>query len=264
MEDLKRDGVSVAKELGNRVDFVAAKLDPARPGAVLEMTGTLFAITPATGLNDRGELAIAQLGSALDLYVSQIDRLQDPADPAWRELLRPENEVNWAPFFARTSYRAEGDTGVIIARDRLGHFRIQRARNNPAALIQGQLRISRAIASGLADALGAATGVPGAGALGSAAKAGAPKTEATKAGEAKPEGGGDAAKVDTTAQAAKLDAQARLRHNARTNLINNLEFVNRELKAQLKEGRTPVSDDLLTKARAVLEGSKPIFEAKKE
>lgn len=267
IEKLRRGGVRSAKELGTRIDSVAAKLEPGKPGAVLEavqaMARTIFAIPAATGLNDRGELAFAQLGSALDLYVSQIDRLQDPADPAWRELLRPDNESNWAPFFARTSYRAEGDTSVVIARDRLGHFRVQRARNNPAALIQGQLRISRAIASSLADALGAATGVPGAGAIASAAKVGATKTDATKADAAKPDGGGEVAKLDTTTQAAKLDAQARLRHSARVNLMNNLEIVNRSLQV-LKEGKTPVPGDLLIKARAVLEGSKPIFEARKE
>jgi hypothetical protein len=261
MTNLDRRGVRLAKELGNGINAAAAKLDPGKPGAVLEtVVRTLSSISTSTGLDERGELALGQLGSSLDLYVSQIDRLQDPADPAWRELLRLENETNWAPFFTRTSYRAEGDTGVVIARDRLGHFRVQRAKNNPAALIQGQLRISRAIASSLADALAAATGVPGAGALAGAVKAGVPKPDPTKPDGIKLDGQGE---QDPATHAAKLEAQARLRHSARTNLINNLEILNRSLQA-LKEDKTPVPGDLLTRARAVLEGSKPVFGAKKE
>ncbi|MBN1508971.1 MAG: hypothetical protein JW955_19145 [Sedimentisphaerales bacterium] len=119
---------------------------------------------PGPNLTPQAQAVIGQIGSSWDFMNTQIDRLQDPADPAWRFLSKPENQTRWQTYYAETGFSAEGKTDVVFVRDRLGHFRLQRGKNNPAALIQGQFKITGAIASGLVDVLAAtagAAGIPG-------------------------------------------------------------------------------------------------------
>ncbi|MEL6328245.1 MAG: hypothetical protein AAFR38_01175 [Planctomycetota bacterium] len=103
---------------------------------------------------------VGGVGVANDLYSSQIDRLQDSADPVWRILADPENEEKWSQQLVDTRFHAEGNSQVIVVQDRVGHFRVVNAKNDPTALIESQARITRSIAAGALDILGAVGGVP--------------------------------------------------------------------------------------------------------
>lgn len=112
-------------------------------------------------------LETAAPGANAAFYTSQIDRIQDPADPAWRVVTAPENRDRWQQWLSKTEFYAEGDSSVVMVRERPGHFRVQRGTNNPTALIQGQLRINRALASGVIDIFASVAGVSGIPGLGS-------------------------------------------------------------------------------------------------
>ena len=80
--------------------------------AVLSSMLTVTATDVKPGLAAREnlrDLAIAQA-----FYNSQVDRLQDPADPAWQEILDPANEPHWVPYFARTKFRAEASISLCL------------------------------------------------------------------------------------------------------------------------------------------------------
>ncbi|HKU63374.1 MAG TPA: hypothetical protein VJQ44_19390 [Gemmatimonadales bacterium] len=102
---------------------------------------------------------LASLVGSRDLYDSQIDRLKDPADPVWKLISSPENAWRWNQVFTRTWFYAQGNSDVIIVRDGPLDYRIQNASNNPAALIQSQLQISRAVANAAITVLGSASGM---------------------------------------------------------------------------------------------------------
>lgn len=79
------------------------------------------------------------------LLFSQIDRLQDPADPVWRVVSDPRNRHHWNSTFSRTYFYAEGNSSVVVVRDTPMDFRVQRGDNNPTALVNAQLQVSRAV-----------------------------------------------------------------------------------------------------------------------
>ncbi|PRO71983.1 hypothetical protein C6Y40_18850 [Alteromonas alba] len=74
-----------------------------------------------------------------------IDRLQDVGDPVWRTITNPLNEHHWNKKVSKTFVKAQGDTSMVIVRDNPLHFRAHHVRNDPSALIKGQLEIARAI-----------------------------------------------------------------------------------------------------------------------
>jgi hypothetical protein len=104
---------------------------------------------------------------AVDLLNSQLDRFQNSSSPVWRIVTDPKNEKKWNTEFSKTYFYAEGDAGVVIVRDSPIKYRVQEASNNPAALVQAQLQVSRAVADAAIQIAGARTGIP----LASATKA---------------------------------------------------------------------------------------------
>lgn len=114
---------------------------------------------------------LADQAVSMDLYSSQIDRLQDPADPVWRVITAPENRRKWNRVINKVYYRAEGNSQVILVQDRIGHFRPVNVKNDPTALIESQARINRSIASGAVSILGALAGSAGVPAAGNIANA---------------------------------------------------------------------------------------------
>lgn len=118
------------------------------------------AIPLHVGLGDRGLTAVNELVRSTTLFFSQIDRLQDPADPVWRIVADPRNESKWNTTFSETHFYSEGNTSVVVVRDTPISFRVQRGANNPAALVQGQLQVSRALANAAVSVAGAALGAP--------------------------------------------------------------------------------------------------------
>ena len=108
------------------------------------------------GLGSSGE----KLAEALHTGFNDITRIQNPADPAWRVVTSPKNAGNWHRHFTTNVFYAEGNSSVIVVRDSPIHFRIQRGNNNPTALVQSQLEISRSIADAAISVASTATGVP--------------------------------------------------------------------------------------------------------
>ena len=97
---------------------------------------------------------------AVDLLNSQLDRLQNASSPIWRIVTDPKNSKKWNTKFSETHFYAEGNAGVVVVRDSPIKYRVQEATNNPAALVQAQLQVSRAVADAAIQIAGASTGVP--------------------------------------------------------------------------------------------------------
>ena len=97
---------------------------------------------------------------AFDLLNSQLERLQNPGSPVWRVVTAPSNKKKCNTEFSRSYFYAEGNSGVVIVRDSPMEYRVQEATNNPAALVQAQLQISRAVADAAIQIAGASTGTP--------------------------------------------------------------------------------------------------------
>jgi hypothetical protein len=110
------------------------------PGPGTNLSSRVAALTPPRDHND-------------------LDREQDPADPLWRILSNSRNNSKWHSAFATNYFFSEGNNSVVIVRDSPIHYRVHSADNNPTALIQGQLRISRAVADAAIQIAGTAAGV---------------------------------------------------------------------------------------------------------
>jgi hypothetical protein len=151
-----QEEVELLRKSAESIDFdcVGAALTAAYKAVYDKMTHPRY--------QEKGRL-IRDIGKSRDYYTSQLDRIQDPVDPVWRILSDPNNQRKWHTLFARTEFYAEGKAEVVFVQDRIGHFRVQRGQNNPAALIQGQVRINRSIASGVLNVMAAAGGISGPG-----------------------------------------------------------------------------------------------------
>lgn len=243
VEDLQARGIAVAEALqtnlskatGSAASGTVSGIQEAVPAAVRSLATFVLSSDQVRPPN----ILIRDIAAAQTFYISQIDRLQDPADPAWLEVIDPENEANWVPFFAHTKFKAEGNAEVIVVRDRPGHYRVQRGINNPAALIQGQLEISRSIASGVTAILGAVSGV-----------------QVPLLGQ--PAQGGTATAVTSGAQSerlsqqeARVDAVQRLRASSRNSVISELSLLTRELNA-LPAGDTQRRDAIYARGSTIL------------
>lgn len=244
VERLQALGVTVAANLPDRLLATAQQLTGAtavgRQEVATAAVSDLFNLSAQGSEVSHPQVRIRDIAAAQTFYNSQIDRLQDPADPAWREILDPVNKGNWVRFFSQTKFYAEGNAEVVVVRDRPGHYRVQRGVNNPAALIQGQLEISRSIASGVTAVLGAVTGVQ-VPLLGDPAKAGT-ATAVTRDNET------------LAQQEAEVDAVQRLRASARAAVISQLLLLTRELNAlgQPEGGDQNQRDKIYDKAGTVL------------
>ncbi len=223
--------------------------------AALEVSGG-----PGPNLTPEAQTLIGQIGSSFDFMNTQIDRLQDPSDPAWRILSKKENQGKWHTFYAETVFRAEGKTDVVFVRDRLGHFRLQRGKNNPAALIQGQFKITRAVASGLVDVLAAAAGAAGIPGVATGLPKIVPASSAAAASQDRSPEKASAGGVDTASDARKeqrLQSSARLRQA----LLSKLE----ELQTDLKSAPQGVlSPERLESLRSTLKGFQELVKSLKQ
>ena len=104
------------------------------------------------------EVELSLLRQASKALNAQLERLQDPGSAIWRIVTAPENKDKWNTQFSKTHFYAEGNSGVVIVRESPIEYRIQEAANNPAALVQAQLGVSRAIASAAIQIAGANMG----------------------------------------------------------------------------------------------------------
>ncbi|HTE42822.1 MAG TPA: hypothetical protein VK629_18515 [Steroidobacteraceae bacterium] len=154
-------------------------------------------------------------------FVEMIDRLQDAGDAVWRTVTSKENSMHWNNKVALTRFYAEGKSNVVIVRQDAMRYDIHEGTNNPAALIKGQLEVTRAIANAAINVVGAASGfkVPGEG-----TKPGDPATDNAAAATANQQA------AEAFAQRkAKAEEEERARQNALrglsvelTNILRNL------------------------------------------
>lgn len=242
--ELKKKGFAIGKSVPKTFAAAADNLERGdRAGIQASVPDAVRHLTSLRGSLEVGLAAKASLGRlarAQTFYNSQVDRLQDAADPAWREILDPQNADNWVPAFTRTTFSAQGNSSVVVVRDRPGSYRVHRGENNPAALIQGQLEISRSIASGLTAVLGAVTGVQ-VPLLGKQATTGAAAAVTDGA-------------QSISVQEARVDAQGRLRQAARNAVASELTLLVRELNSlpDPEDSDRARRDQIYARAAAVL------------
>lgn len=208
-------------------------------------------------LSQAGKKALGSAAASFEFYNTQIDRLQDPSDPAWREITKEKNQSKWQPHFAETAFHAEGNSDVVIVRDRIGHFRIQRGTNNPTALIQSQFKISRAVASGAVEVMAAVAGVSGVpGVSGGVDKL--KETVPGNPGEAEPglAESEDAIDEEDITEDAQRNSKVTVSRRNRTALLNALSQLHTEVA---KSGATQVDATLLARIQALLNAHKLRF-----
>jgi hypothetical protein len=216
---------------------------------------------PGPNLTPEAQEVFGQIAASYEFINTQIDRLQDPADPAWRILSALENQVKWQTYYAETEFYAEGKTDVVFVRDRLGHFRLQRGKNNPAALIQGQFKITRAVASGLVDVLAAAAGASGIpGVSAGVSKITADSSQPPDQADQQQEGG--SASAMNISQDAKKEQRIQSSSKLRQAFLVHLE----ELRQSINDAPTgrPLSPELLENLRSTLKGFQELVESTKQ
>lgn len=168
----------LAKRHGDVFEEVSASIDrglrgDSEPSDMARRFIGAAARIPRLDMTSGGQDALTRVVQNSVRTLSQIDRLQDAGDPAWRVVTARENARKWNTEFSKTYFHAQGNAGVMIVRDNPMTFRVQRGYNNPAALVRGQLQVSRAVGDAAITIAGAATGVP-TGALTSLGSDGAP------------------------------------------------------------------------------------------
>jgi hypothetical protein len=255
--------VASLKETTAAIESAAKSTDPNLiSNGMTKAMRTAFEVSggPGPNLTPEAQTLIGQIGSSFDFMNTQIDRLQDPSDPAWRILSRAENQGRWQTFYAETVFDAEGKTDVVFVRDRLGHFRLQRGKNNPTALIQGQFKITRAVASGLVDVLAAAAGAAGIPGVATGLPKIVPASPAAAAPQNRAQEKASPAGVDIAGDARKeqrLQSSARLRHA----LLRKLE----ELQTDLKSAPAgTLSPERLESLRSTLKGFQELVKSLKQ
>ena len=189
--------------------------------------------------------ALASLVTGTSQFVELIDRLQDAGDPIWRVVTNPENEHHWNEEISETYFYAKGNTGVVIVRDDPMRYRVQSAKNNPTALIEGQLEISRSLANAAISVAGAVSGLP-------TSSLASSKTGSTTPSEVTIESDGLAVKQ------AKTEAWA----EQRKTVLNSLQRYLRALATNVTELEDDDTDNLASQQRrfkSVLEGHKPLL-----
>ena len=103
---------------------------------------------------------VSKREKAFNSLNSTLEQMQDPGSPIWRIVTDPSNQKKWNKQFNKTLFDAAGNSDVVVVRDSPMDYRIQEGSNNPEALVQAQLGVSRAIADAAIQMAGAATGSP--------------------------------------------------------------------------------------------------------
>lgn len=141
---LRRLAKTGAGELGEDVGGAhLAVLEPGQNGAVTESS--------------------RRVGRVISRFSAEVlDREQDPADPNLRIISKKTRpgKSPWHREFAYAKFRATGKSGVVIVRDRVGRYRVQKAENDPKGVVEGGLKIARATADAAIKVAAAAGGFP--------------------------------------------------------------------------------------------------------
>ncbi len=252
IEELQLRGYRIPMEVSKELEVVATAAEENTPGAMKKSVDAIARAATAVpleiGLGDRGATALSKLVQSTTLLYSQIDRLQDPADPVWRIVSAPENESKWNTTFSETYFYAEGNSSVVVVRDTPISFRAQRGSNNPAALVKSQLQIARAIGNAAISIAAATTGIPIS--LGPNEGQSTPPDNST---EKYP-------KAEELAKRKALTEQkAKFRTQAIRNLRNNLVSVREELRSIDPGKKLKDYPNQQSRLETILKAHKPIF-----
>ena len=207
---------------------------------------------PATVRVSLGDKSFIEQLKKFDLLGSQIERLQNPGDPVWKIVTSKENSNKWNVEFSNTYFRAEGNSSVVVVRDSPMEFRVQQGSNDPSALVQAQLQVSRAIADAAITVAGATTGVN--------------LTALTKSGERT--SSPDEALANESEQLARLKAkverEAELREISITRLTTNLRSIRSQLEPldPAKNEDKAIIERLLNSLVTTLKADEVIFKPK--
>jgi hypothetical protein len=248
MTDLAGRGRRVSRQLTERLTAATAipEREPGRLKQTIDAVAQVATSVPLSlGVGDRGAAALNDLVRSTTLFYSQIDRLQDPADPVWRIVGDPLNDAKWNSTFSETYFYSEGNNSVFVVRDTPISFRVQRSANNPTALVQGQLQVSRAVANAAIAVAGAAVGVP------------IPKLPGTA-----DSGKAEAAESTDAEKLAKRDATVEQQSAVRAQAIRGLRQRLQVLRDQLQgvsQSDTKATAAALAQFRSVLNAYEAVF-----
>ena len=256
IKDIAERGNRVPDRLAERLRSARLGLDPTKAplmqASIEAIARTAMEIPQSIQLGDRGTTALVEFTTSSTLFNTQIDRLQNPADPVWRVVTSPENAGKWNNQFARSYFYAEGNNAVVVVRDGPTSFRVQQGNNNPTALIEGQLHITRAIANSAISIAGGLSGVPVPTKEGSGGK---------PSNEPETVSGPPGSKVeDTSVIKARVEREAKIRSGALRNLKVNLAALKEDF-SKLGDGDDDGRKALLRRLQAVLSGHEQAFGA---
>jgi hypothetical protein len=252
IEALRLRGYDISKEASDTLKEIA-QANVARDPSAMKKTIDAIAdvatnLPDSIGIGDRGTTALNELLQSTTLLYSQIDRLQDPADPIWRVVSDPANEPKWNTKFSETYFYAEGNSSIVVVRDTPMSFRPQYGQNNPAALVQSQLQISRAIGNAAISVAAVATGLPISQITGQGT-GGSPATKIEESPEAE----------ELAKRKARIEQQVRIRELAVRNMRNNLLSLKEDFLTNGSKRKV-----LLQQLTAILKANAPIFKPASE
>ncbi|WP_421765482.1 hypothetical protein [Ekhidna sp.] len=172
---------------------------------------SVFAEIPNTLTLESRTNDLAKFIQDKNFLFNQLDRLQDFGHVDWKNIAMKMDDPNsWKREFTSTEFEAEGNSSVVLVRDSPVSFRPQQVNNDPSALIQSQLQISRAATGMALSVAGAVAGIDL---------------------ESSPNIDLSTAEVSSTneGQKAALERRMELREIALNNLIKNLQNIEEDL-----------------------------------
>jgi hypothetical protein len=137
------------------------KSDPSKYTQNMKAAAKLMPrFTDPPDVDASGKVTLARFASAAERRWQMLEFMQNWADPRWRDVAHPSNSHRWTCKFSHTKYYAQGNSAVVVVRDSPVSFRVMRGTNNPATLIQQQLRIARAVGAASIEVAAGMSGIP--------------------------------------------------------------------------------------------------------
>lgn len=176
------------------------------------MLSSVFAELPINLTLESRATDLAKFVQDKNFLFSQLDRVQDFGNEDWKHIAQfMDTEGFWKREFTSTKFEAEGNSSIVLVRDSPVNFRPQQVNNDPSALIQSQLQISRATTGLALNVAGALGGFD----VGSASNVDVSSDESTSTNEG---------------QKAALERRNELRQLALLTLLDNLKSIEEDLE----------------------------------
>ncbi|MBB6521498.1 hypothetical protein [Pseudoteredinibacter isoporae] len=240
-QQLAASGLSVPSRLRHTATAPSTAL-----GSSLALANELEALRNDLPVSSSSQTALHNLVTGTARFTEQLDRLRDAGDPIWRTVTDPANERHWQKQGVKTAFYAEGDASVVVVRDDPMHYRVVKASNNPATLINNQLLISKVLLNSSIDLFAGISGLP----------SNASKQNAT-AEQGEPEPDEQPPTLEATSLAS-LEAQRAQRRTALKTLAAQLRFLKERL-SQIEEGDAKDLKPIRLRLESVLKAYKPLL-----